>query len=95
MRIYQPELWKDSILEKVHARREHTEDMLRRQEEARRIEEERKYAPELELKRAMAQKEIVKEVRQEIVMAACRHCGGLMPDTSAFCPNWGARRGSA
>lgn len=92
--ISQPELWQDSTLEKVHARREHIEDVLRRQEEARRIEEERRYAHDLELKRATAQKEIVKETRQEIVMVPCDYCGGRMPDTALFCPNCGARKRS-
>ena len=92
--ISQPQLWQDSTLEKIHARREHIEDMLRSQEEARRIEDERRYAHELELKRVATQKEIVKEVRQEVVMVPCRYCGGLIPDTSVFCPNCGARRAS-
>jgi hypothetical protein len=92
--ISQPQLWQDSTLEKIHARREHIEDMLRRQEEARRIEDERTYAHELELKRATARKEIVKEVREEVVMVPCRYCAGLIPDTSVFCSNCGARRSS-
>ena len=95
MGVLQPQLWHDSTLEKIHARREHIEDMLRRQEEMRRIEDERTYAHELELKRATAQKEVVKEVRQEIVMIPCRYCGGLIPDTSVFCSNCGARRTSS
>lgn len=90
--ISQPQLWQDSTLEKIHARREHIEDMLRRQEEARRIEDEQSYAHELELRRATAQKEIVKEVREEVVMVPCRYCGGLIPDASLFCSNCGARR---
>jgi hypothetical protein len=92
--IFQPQLWQDSTLEKVHARRERIEDMLRREEEMRRIEDERTYAHELELRRATAQKEVVKEVRQEVVMIPCRYCGGLIPDTSVFCSNCGARRAS-
>lgn len=79
-------------MEKVHARREHIEEILRKQEEQQRIEDERKFTHEVELKRASAQKEVVKEVRQEVVMLPCRYCGGLMPDTSLFCPNCGAKR---
>jgi hypothetical protein len=90
--ISQPELWQDSTLEKVHARREHIEDTLRREEEQRRIDDERRYAHDLELKRAGAQREVVREVRQEVVMVSCRYCGGLIPDTSVFCSNCGARR---
>jgi len=92
MGIFQSQLRQDSTLEKVHARREHIEDTLRRQEEIRRIEDERTYAHELELRRATAQREVVKEVRQEVVMVPCRYCGGLIPDTSVFCSNCGARR---
>ena len=33
-----------------------------------------------------------KEIIKEIVMIPCAHCGGLMPQTSVFCPNCGARR---
>ena len=33
-----------------------------------------------------------KEVIKEVVMIPCKHCGGLMPQTSTFCPNCGARR---
>ncbi len=29
---------------------------------------------------------------KEIVMVPCQYCGGLMPQTSFFCPNCGARR---
>jgi len=31
---------------------------------------------------------------KEIVMVPCRYCGGLMPQTSVFCPNCGAKRNS-
>jgi len=39
-------------------------------------------------------KEIIreKEIIKEIVMVPCSYCGGLMPQTSTFCPNCGARR---
>jgi hypothetical protein len=66
--------------------------MLRRQEEARRVEDERSYAHELELKRAAAEKEIVKEIREEVVMVPCRYCGSLIADVSLFCSNCGAKR---
>ena len=35
------------------------------------------------------QKEVV---TREIVMLPCGYCGGLMPQTSLFCPNCGARK---
>jgi hypothetical protein len=87
-----PQLWLDSTMEKIHARREHIEDMLRKEDEQRRIEDEKKFTREVELKWAVSQKEIVKEIRQEVVMVPCRYCGGLMPDTSSFCMNCGAKR---
>ena len=34
----------------------------------------------------------VKEVVREIVLIPCSYCSGLMPQTSTFCPNCGARR---
>ena len=34
----------------------------------------------------------VKEVVREVVLIPCAYCGGLMPQTSIFCPNCGARR---
>jgi hypothetical protein len=40
---------------------------------------------------------IVKEkevVTREVVLIPCAYCGGLMPQTSTFCPNCGARRKS-
>jgi len=38
-------------------------------------------------------KEIIKEtIIKEVVMIPCKYCGGLMPQTSVFCPNCGARR---
>jgi rubrerythrin len=33
-----------------------------------------------------------KIVVREVVMLPCQYCGGLMPQTSLFCPNCGARR---
>jgi hypothetical protein len=36
--------------------------------------------------------ESVKEVIREVVLIPCAYCGGLMPQTSIFCPNCGARR---
>lgn len=35
---------------------------------------------------------ITKEIIKEIVLIPCTYCGGLMPQTSVFCPNCGARR---
>ncbi len=35
---------------------------------------------------------IMKEVTKEVVLIPCSYCGGLMPQTSVFCPNCGARR---
>ena len=76
-------------MEKVHARREHVEELLRKEEEHQRIIDEEKFNREIKLKRAGAE---VKEIRKEVVMIPCRYCGGLMPDTSLFCPNCGATR---
>ena len=33
-----------------------------------------------------------KEVVREVVLIPCAYCSGLMPQTSVFCPNCGARR---
>jgi len=33
-----------------------------------------------------------KEIIKEVVLIPCAYCGGLMPQTSLFCPNCGARR---
>ena len=35
---------------------------------------------------------IMKEVTREVVLIPCTYCSGLMPQTSIFCPNCGARR---
>ena len=37
-------------------------------------------------------KEPFKEIVKEVVLIPCSYCGGLMPQTSVFCPNCGARR---
>ncbi|HMK94789.1 MAG TPA: hypothetical protein VK536_05230 [Candidatus Limnocylindrales bacterium] len=37
---------------------------------------------------------VMKEVTKEVVLIPCGYCGGLMPQTSVFCPNCGARRKS-
>jgi hypothetical protein len=36
----------------------------------------------------------IKETTREIVLIQCSYCAGLMPQTSIFCPNCGARRKS-
>ncbi len=33
-----------------------------------------------------------KEIIKEVVMVPCQYCGGLIPQTSQFCSNCGARR---
>ena len=39
------------------------------------------------------EKSVTKEViTREMVMIPCQYCGGLMPQTSAFCPKCGAQR---
>jgi len=35
---------------------------------------------------------VSKETIREVVLIPCPYCGGLMPQTSIFCPNCGARR---
>jgi len=35
---------------------------------------------------------VTKETIREVVLIPCPYCGGLMPQTSIFCPNCGARR---
>lgn len=35
---------------------------------------------------------ITKETVREVVLIPCSYCSGLMPQTSVFCPNCGARR---
>jgi len=31
-------------------------------------------------------------ILREVVMIPCKYCGGLMPQTSVYCPNCGAKR---
>jgi rubrerythrin len=36
---------------------------------------------------------VIKEtIVKEVVLIPCEYCGALMPQTSTFCPNCGARR---
>jgi hypothetical protein len=35
---------------------------------------------------------VSKETIKEVVLIPCAYCGGLMPQTSLYCPNCGARR---
>lgn len=45
------------------------------------------------LKEASAAPAVQKEVvTKEVVMIPCKYCGGLMPQTSTFCPSCGAKR---
>ncbi len=45
------------------------------------------------LKEASAAPAVQKEVvTREVVMIPCKYCGGLMPQTSTFCPGCGAKR---
>lgn len=57
-------------------------DMIMRQVEKLREAEVAPAAPTV-------QKEVV---TREVVMVPCKYCGGLMPQTSTFCPNCGAKR---
>lgn len=43
---------------------------------------------------SQSQPAVVKEVTREIVLIPCAYCSGLMPQTSLFCPNCGAKRKS-
>ena len=91
--IDEPQPWLDSVIEKVHARRDKIEEMSKKEDEQRRIDEDRRHTQEVELRRASAQREVVKEVqRQELVMVPCGYCSNLMPENSLFCPNCGAKR---
>jgi len=56
---------------------------------ARSHDEKRKREHELELERINIEKA---RALKEIVMVPCHYCGGLMPQTSTFCPNCGAKR---
>jgi hypothetical protein len=43
--------------------------------------------------KVVKEKETIKEtIIKEVVMIPCKYCSGLMPQTSVFCPNCGARR---
>ena len=44
---------------------------------------------ELALERIELEKE---RLIKGIIMIPCRYCGGLVPQTSAFCPNCGAKK---
>jgi len=44
---------------------------------------------ELALERIELEKE---RLSKGIIMIPCQYCGGLVPQTSAFCPNCGAKR---
>lgn len=35
---------------------------------------------------------LVKEIVREVVLIPCSYCGGLIPQTSTFCPHCGAKR---
>lgn len=39
-----------------------------------------------------ASTQVIKEVVKEVVLIPCGYCGALMPQSSVFCPNCGARR---
>lgn len=49
---------------------------------------------EIYIKKPSAHTIQVKEIVREVVLIPCSYCGGLMPQTSIFCPNCGARRKS-
>lgn len=55
-----------------------------------------KYAtPKVVLTKEVGKETVIKEkeiITQEVVMIPCAYCGGLMPQTSTFCPECGARR---
>jgi uncharacterized membrane protein len=44
---------------------------------------------ELALERIELEKE---RLAKGIIMTPCQYCGGLVPQTSAFCPNCGAKK---
>ncbi len=35
---------------------------------------------------------VIREIIKEVVMIPCQYCRSLMPQTSTFCPNCGAKR---
>ena len=43
---------------------------------------------------SVSKETISKEIIREVVLIPCSYCSGLMPQTSVFCPNCGARRRS-
>ncbi len=51
------------------------------------LQEIRRYRAKKEA--SIVQKEVI---TKEVVMITCSHCGSLMPQTSLFCPNCGAKR---
>jgi len=53
--------------------------------------EKSKREHELALERLNMEKE---RARKEILMVPCQYCGGVMPQTSTFCPNCKAKRTS-
>jgi hypothetical protein len=44
------------------------------------------------LSQPVSKETISKETVREVVLIPCAYCSGLMPQTSTFCPNCGARR---
>jgi hypothetical protein len=59
-------------------------DMILRQ-----VEKLKSGYPDAPIPPPQIQKEVI---TKEIVMLRCDYCGGLMPQTSLFCPNCGAQR---
>jgi len=55
--------------------------------QSRNLKNKREY--ELALERIELEKE---RVSKGIIMIPCRYCGGLVPQTSALCPNCGAKK---
>jgi len=91
--IAPPDPWLNSIMEEVNARRDKLTELAKRDEEQKRIDDDRRHSQEVELRRASAQREVVREVqKQEVVMIPCGYCSSLMPENSIFCPNCGAKR---
>ena len=91
--IAPPDPWLNSIMEEVNARRDKLTELAKRDEEQKRIDDDRRHSQEVELRRASAQREVVRKVqKQEVVMIPCGYCSSLMPENSIFCPNCGAKR---
>lgn len=57
--------------------------------QARREKSKRDY--ELAMERLNMEKE---RARKEVLMVPCQYCGGMMPQSSTFCPNCKAQRTS-